>query len=119
MDIFSAAESYVPWDRMSATPSFHADIEDLNDAFFIRGDARKVRAVENGVLQCPRLQENLLAPHFGDDLSRARTIAFGSFLQRHPQGGFPHLAFLIFQLGYSFVVGSSHYVSLNLTGLGK
>ncbi len=42
-----------------------ADVEDLNDAFLVGGDAREVGAVENRVLQRPRLQQSLFAAHLG------------------------------------------------------
>src|SRR5688572_16568126 len=55
------------------------DVEELDDALLIRGDARKVRAVENCVLQRARLEDRLLPPELGDggnfghrlDLSRS------------------------------------------------
>ena len=36
-----------------------ADVEDLDDALGVGGDARKVGAIENGALQRPRLQKRL------------------------------------------------------------
>ena len=48
-----------------------ADIEDLNDAFLVGGDAREVGAVENRVLQGPRFEQSLFAADLGDDIHRA------------------------------------------------
>ena len=47
-----------------------ADVEELNDALLVGGDAREVGAVEDGVLQRPRLEQRLLAPNLGDDVRR-------------------------------------------------
>jgi hypothetical protein len=45
-----------------------ADIEDLDHALLVRGDAGKVGAVENRVLQSPRLEQGLFARDFGGDI---------------------------------------------------
>ena len=49
-----------------------ADVEDLDDALRVGGDAREVGAVENRVLQGPGLEQGLLAPDLGDAFGRAR-----------------------------------------------
>ena len=51
-----------------------ADIEYLNDALLVGGDAREVGAVENRVLQGPRLEQRLFAPDLGDDIHRASGV---------------------------------------------
>ena len=41
--------------------SFRADVEYLNDALRVSGDAREIRAVENSLLQRPRLKQRLVS----------------------------------------------------------
>ena len=48
-----------------------ADVEDLDDALRVGGDAREVGAVEDRVLQGPRFEQRLLAPDFGADIRGA------------------------------------------------
>ena len=63
-----------------------ADIEELNDAFLVGGDAREVGAVENRVLQRPRLEQRRFAPDLGDDIHRAGGVPRNSAivaLRRH------------------------------------
>ena len=49
-----------------AQHAFGADIENLNDAFLVGGDAGEVGAIENGILQRPSFQQSLFAAHLGD-----------------------------------------------------
>ena len=51
-----------------------ADVEYLNDALLVGGDAREVGAVENRVLQRSRLEQGRFAPDLGDDIHRAGGI---------------------------------------------
>ena len=51
-----------------------ADIENLNYAFFVGGDAREVGAVENSILQGPGFEESLFLAHFRDNVYRARAV---------------------------------------------
>ena len=44
-----------------------ADVEDLDDALRVGGDAREVGAVENRALQRPRLEQGCFATDLGDD----------------------------------------------------
>src|SRR6266403_4933787 len=48
------------------------DIEQLNDALLVGGDAGEVRAVEDCVLQGPRFEQSCFAPDFGDGFRLAR-----------------------------------------------
>ena len=47
-----------------AQHAFGADIEELDDAFFVGGDDREIGARENGVLQRAGLEQRLLAQQF-------------------------------------------------------
>jgi hypothetical protein len=53
---------------------FGADVEDLDDALCVGGDARKVCAVEDRTLQGPRLQQRLCAADVGVDFRRGRAF---------------------------------------------
>ena len=57
-----------------AQHAFGADIEDLNDALLVGGDAREVGAVEDRVLQGAGLKQGLFAPDLGDALRRAGSM---------------------------------------------
>jgi hypothetical protein len=48
---------------------FRANVEQLDDALVVSGDAREVRTVEDGVLQRARLEECFLAAHVGTRVS--------------------------------------------------
>src|SRR5665213_2266216 len=54
--------------RGVAQHSFGADVEQLNDALLVGGDAREVCAVKDRVLQRPRLQECRFSPDFSYDV---------------------------------------------------
>jgi hypothetical protein len=54
-----------------------ADVEQLDDAFFVGGDDREIGAVEDRVLQRPRLEQRFLTPHFGDASCLAALLAHG------------------------------------------
>src|SRR5580692_6206278 len=43
-----------------------ADIEELNDSFFVGGDNREIRTRENCVLQSACFKQRFLTPSFGD-----------------------------------------------------
>ena len=61
--------------RRIAQHALGADIENLDHAFFIRGNAGEVGAVENGVLQGARLEQRFLAPKFDDAIRAPRLFA--------------------------------------------
>src|SRR6185295_964554 len=68
-----------------AQHSFGADVEDLNHTFFIGGDAREIRAVENSVLQSPGLEQCLAPPKFH------AAVRVGLLFASAPaHAGFPH-----------------------------
>ena len=48
--------------------AFGADIEELNHAFLVGGDAGEIGAVENRVLQRPGLEQRRFAPDLRDDI---------------------------------------------------
>ena len=54
-----------------AQHAFGADIEQLNDTFFVGGDNREIGTVEDRLLQGPRFQQNLLVPGVGDAIRRS------------------------------------------------
>ena len=56
--------------RGVAQHALGADVEDLDDALGVGGDAGEVGAVEDRALQGARLEQRLFAPDFGDDLQR-------------------------------------------------
>ncbi len=66
-----------------------ADIEQLNDAFFVGGDDREIGAGENGVLQRPRLEQRFLAPHLGDAIRPAGSVGNGGNISCNGHGRIP------------------------------
>ncbi len=57
--------------------SLGPDVEDLNDALRVRGDAREVGAVEDGALQGPRRQQSLPVSDICLDVDRVVTDFMG------------------------------------------
>ena len=57
-------------DGRVAQHALGADVENLNDAFLVGGDAGEVGAVENRVLQGPGFEQRLFAADLGDDIHR-------------------------------------------------
>ena len=57
-------------DRRVAQHALGADVEELNDAFFVGGDAREIGAVKNRVLQRAGLEQRRFAPDLRDDVHR-------------------------------------------------
>src|SRR4030095_12827819 len=54
-----------------------ADVEDLNDAVRVGGDAREIHAVENRGLQGPRFTQRLFAPDLVTDIQGADDVVVG------------------------------------------
>ena len=54
-----------------------ADVEDLNDAVRVGGDAREIHAVENRGLQRPRFTRRLFAPDLVADIQAADDVVVG------------------------------------------
>src|SRR5579862_1167582 len=50
--------------RCIAQHALGADVENLNDALLVRGDAREIGAIEDGVLQGAGLEQRYVAPGF-------------------------------------------------------
>ena len=59
-----------------------ADVEDLDDALRVGGDAREVGAVENRVLQGPRLEQRLFRLLAGGVVGADQQIADDGVLRR-------------------------------------
>jgi hypothetical protein len=54
-----------------------ADVEQLDDAFFVGGDNREIGTGEDRGLQGPRFQQRFLAPHFGGAIRLAGCVRKG------------------------------------------
>ena len=54
-----------------------ADVEDLDDAFLVGGDAREILAVENRGLQGPRFTQRLFAPDLVTAIRGADDVVVG------------------------------------------
>ena len=67
-----------------AEHAFGPDVENLNHAVGVGGDAGKVGAVEDGVLQRPGSEQGLLTPNLGDALHRAVIETAGIFRHSRP-----------------------------------